>query len=403
MDPEELKAALIERDNAIGGRLEAVNGSLETLTDRIEAIEAKGSFPRGGSRRPNHLDPNTFEGQHFGRFLKWIRNPKNPQSMNDLDEIERRGVNECKDVTIGSGSAGGFAVPEEIGRMVEKLELSFSPVRRMVKVVKTNTSDYKELVSLRGGDVGWVGETSTRTVTDTPTLREVVPTHGELYAYPQASEWSLDDAFFDVPSWLAMEIADGFAVTEGLAVIDGDGTNKPTGLLDTTPVLTDDFASPLRAAAAFQYIACDTDIGQSPTDQAVGITSDCLIDTVYKLKSQYRANAVWVMNSNTAGAVRKLKTADGVYHWQSSLILGQPPMLLGYPVETWEQMPDIADDAFPIGFGDFRRGYLLADRVGLRITVDQVTRPGYTRFYVRRRVGGIPLNNDSIKFIRTLE
>jgi HK97 family phage major capsid protein len=109
------------------------------------------------------------------------------------------------------------------------------------------------------------------------------------------------------------------------------------------------------------------------------------------------------MNSNTTGAVRKLKTADGVYHWQPGLQAGQPNMLLGYPVETWEQMQDIAANNFPIGFGNWRRAYVLADRVGLRITRDNVTNIGHVRFYVRRREGGIVLNNDAAKFIRTIQ
>jgi HK97 family phage major capsid protein len=78
-------------------------------------------------------------------------------------------------------------------------------------------------------------------------------------------------------------------------------------------------------------------------------------------------------------------------------------MLLGYPVETWEQMPDIAADAFPIGFGNWRRAYVLVDRVGTRITRDNITSAGFVKFYVRRREGGIVLNNDAAKFIRTVQ
>src|SRR5690606_34390260 len=110
-------------------------------------------------------------------------------------------------------------------------------------------------------------------------------------------------------------------------------------------------------------------------------------DLIYKLNSAYRANARWVMNSNTTGSVRKLKDENGQYLWQPSLQAGQPQMLLGYPVETWEQMPDVATNAHPIGFGDFMQGYLLTDRVGMRITRDNVTNVGFVRFYIRRREG----------------
>jgi HK97 family phage major capsid protein len=141
-------------------------------------------------------------------------------------ELQRKMI-EAKDITIGTGAAGGFAVPEGIGREVGRLELQFSPVRRLVKVQRVGTSDYKELVSKRGTTSGWVAETGTRSATATPTMRERTPTHGELYAYPQVSEWALDDMFFDVGARLAEELAQEFAQEEGLAVISGNGTNKP--------------------------------------------------------------------------------------------------------------------------------------------------------------------------------
>ena len=104
-----------------------------------------------------------------------------------LNDLQRKASVEGKSVTIGSSAGGGFAVPEEISREIERLELKFSPVRRLVKVVQAGSSDYKELVTIGGASSGWVGESATRSETDTSLLREVTPTHGELYAYPQAA------------------------------------------------------------------------------------------------------------------------------------------------------------------------------------------------------------------------
>jgi HK97 family phage major capsid protein len=165
-------------------------------------------------------------------------------------------------------------------------------------------------------------------------------------------------------------------------------------MLNTTPVTTADNSSPLRAAAAYQYIAS----GASPA----GVYGDSLIDLVYTLNSAYRAMATWVMNSVTTGAVRKLKDNDGQYFWQPGLQQGQPDRLLGYQIETWEQLDDVGINNFPIAFGNFRRAYVLADRVGLRVTRDNVTNVGFVRFYIRRREGGIVLNNDAIKWLRTV-
>lgn len=360
---------------------------MELNRERLEELEAKAKSPGKTAEQKLHDEYKT-------NFIEWIRNKgQAPLQEQKMVELQKKGV------TIGAASGGGYAVPEEISREIERMELLFSPVRSLVKVVKAGTSDYKELVNLRGATSGWVGESGSRSATATPLLREVVPTNGELYAYPQASEWSLDDMFFNVEAWLAEEVAQEFAVQEGDAVIRGNGSSKPTGMLDTTPVSTADHASPLRAAAAYQYIDSDTDADGSPASP--GIRPDSLIDMVYALNSSYRAGASFAMNSATAGGIRKLKDTNGVYVWQPGLQQGQPDRLLGYPLAMWEQMDDIGAGNFPVAFGNFRRGYVLADRVGLRVTRDNVTAIGFVKFYIRRREGGIVLNNDAIKFLRT--
>jgi len=368
-----------------------IETEMQLQKERLEELEAK-------NNQPGRTAAAKKEAEYKETFLDWIRfKGQSPLHEQRLQEQAKALAAEGKSVTIASGSGGGFAVPEEISREIERMELTFSPIRNLVKVVRAGSSDYKELVNLRGATSGWVGESDSRTATNTPQLREVAPTHGELYAYPQASEWSLDDAFFNIEAWLAEEAAQEFALQEGTAVITGNGTSKPTGMLNTTPTTADDFASPPRAAAAYQYVACLST--SSPV--VAEILPDFLIDLIYKLNSQYRSGATWVMNSATAGAVRKLKDTNGQYLWQPSLQAGQPDRLLGYAHATWEQMQDIATNAFPIAFGNFRRGYTLADRVGLRITRDNVTNVGFVKFYIRRREGGIVTNNDAVKWLRT--
>ena len=371
----------------------------EADRERLEELEAK-------SNRPGKTAGEKTADEYNEAFTSWIRakgqSPAHEAKMHDIvrkaRDMEAKGMESKAISTLtATPSAGGYAVPEVISREIERLELLFSPIRRLVKVVRTNTSDYKELVNIRGASAGWVGESGSRTQTNASLLREVTPTHGELYAYPQASDWALDDIFFNVENWLAMEVADQFALLEGAAVISGDGTNKPTGMLNTTPVLTDDDASPIRAAAAYEYLPCNGDTSPAVAE----LEADCLIDLVYLLNSAYRPGAYWVMNSATTGAVRKLKASDGHYLWQPGLAMGQPDRLLGYPVETWEQMQDIGTNNFPIAFGNFMRGYVLVDRVGMMITRDNVTNVGFTKFYIRRREGGHVLNNNAIKFLRT--
>lgn len=353
------------------------------LRERLEDLESR-------ARTPGKTAEQKAADDYKTKLFEWIRHKGNsPMIEQQLHDMMR------KDVTIASAAGGGYAVPEEISREIGRLQEKFSPVRRLVKVVQVGTSDYKELIDINGATAGWVGETGSRSATNTPQLREVAPTHGELYAYPQVSEWSLDDIFFNVETWLTDAVARAFAIAEGSAVISGNGTNKPTGMLNTTPVTTADDASPKRAAAAYQYVL-------GADNSPASVDADALIDLMYALNSMYRANATWIMNSVTTGQVRKLKDTTNQYLWQPSLQAGQPDLILGKPVETWEQLSDPLGGAFPLAFGDFRQGYLLTERTGLRITRDNVTNVGYVRFYVRRREGGIVLNNDAVKWLKLL-
>lgn len=384
---QDQKLARIEKDvNESAKKRKEIETEIEYQREKIEELEMR-------AKSPGLSAIEKAQDEYKDAFMGWVRN--RGQSQTDEAKMLEIGKKmEGKAVTIGSSAGGGFAVPEEIAREIEKHELKFSPVRRLVKVVQAGTSDYKELLSINGASSGWVGESGSRSATDTPTLREITPTHGELYAYPQASEWSLDDVFFNVENWLAESVAEQFAVQEGTAVITGDGSNKPTGMLNSAPTaVTDEAAS--RAAAVYEFIG--------NVDAGFAILPDRLIDLVYNLNSAYRTGSNFVMNSVTTGAVRKLKEdgAAGQYLWQPGMQAGQPDRLLGYPVETWEQMQNPGANLHPIAFGNFRRGYVLADRVGLRMTRDNVTNIGHVRFYVRRREGGIVLNNNAIKWLKT--
>jgi HK97 family phage major capsid protein len=387
MEIDEIKKALVERDTAIGNRLSNIEKMFKeqaNLRERLEEIEASASAPRNFATGMSRAD-----AEHCKRFDAWLRKPHDATTKQALENFEAA---ERKEVSIGSNPGGGFAVPEIIARDIENLEKKLSPVRRLVKIVQVGSSDYKELVNVRGGAAGWVGELGTRSETATPQLREITPTQGELYALPVCTEWSLDDLFFNVQNWLAENVALEFAVLEGDAVVRGNGVTKPTGMLNSAPTNVADQFPPSRAAGVLQYI---------PSGDAALVTADSLISLVFAVNSAYRANGSFAMNSATLAAVRKLKASGtGEYLYAPGLVAGQPDRLLGYPVEVWEQMDDVGANTFPIAFGDFRRGYLLVDRVGMRITPDAVTTPGKVRFYVRRREGGIVANNDSIKLLK---
>lgn len=362
---------------------------MSTYNERIEIVEALHD-------RPGKSVQDKIRDKHLEVFLKWVRSGgRDNVAMQEYKDLVSKSA-EYKDVTIGTNLAGGFALPEQIGREVEKLILKFSDIVGEVKNIQVGTSDYKELVSIFGGNSDWAAETDTRNASNTPNLRERAPTWGELYAYPKASNFALEDIFFNVVEWLVNDIADGQAVALSQAIFNGNGSARPTGMTNTAPVSTDDYASPLRAAAAFEYVPLTAP--SSPFTSS-GLTADTLIDLQTTLRRGYQPNAKFAMNSVTRGHVRKMKDSNGQYLWQPSLQAGSPDMLLGKPVIIWEEMGNpTTGNALAVAYGDFRRAYLLCSRSGLAVTQEGFTQPGYTKFYVRRRYGGCPLNNDAVKF-----
>lgn len=391
---QELDEKLTKMDKALNDALKAkrdAEASLKTHQDRIELLEAFADRPKGTAKE-------RFENDYQTKFFAALRTGfGDPALTSELKTLMDQGRKEFKDITLGSNIGGGYALPKVIGTDVEKLILRKSDIVANVKNVQVGTSDYQELVSIFGGTSGWVAETGSRSATGTPNLRNCKPTWGELYAYPQISEWSLQDVFFNVQEWLTNDIADGMAVALSTAIYSGNGSSKPTGMTNTAPVATADTASPLRAAAAYQYT---TVLGFGQASPVV-VTMDAIINLIYSLAPGYRSNAKFAANTATQGFVRRLKTSQGVYLWEPSMQIGQPDRLHGYPVFTWEDLGNAnTNDAVAMGFGDFSKAYLLTYRTELLTNTDAVTNPGYVRFYVRRRYGGIPLNNDAVKFLK---
>jgi HK97 family phage major capsid protein len=107
-----------------------------------------------------------------------------------------------------------------------------------------------------------------------------------------------------------------------------------------------------------------------------------------------------VMNSATASVIRKFKTADGAFLWQPGLVTGQPDTLLGHPLVEAEDMPDMAADSLSIAFGNFKAGYLIAERTETQILRDPYTHKPFVHFYATKRVGGQVSNSEAIKLMK---
>jgi HK97 family phage major capsid protein len=297
---------------------------------------------------------------------------------------------EVKALSEGSNPDGGYVVPLEIADTIDRILAKASPIRALATVQQIGSSVYRKPITTVEAASGWVGETDARTQTTTPTITAIDFPAMELYAMPAATQPLLDDAQVDIEAWLANEVQIVFAEQEGAAFVNGDGSNKPTGFLHYTAVADGSWSW-----GNIGYIASGAAGAFASSDPA-----DALINLAYAPKQGYRANATWVMNRKTESVVRKFKDANDNYIWQPGLAVGQPASLLGYPVAEAEDMPDIAANTYSIAFGDFARGYLIVDRVGIRTLRDPFTAKPYVLFYTTKRVGGGVQNFEAIKLMK---
>jgi HK97 family phage major capsid protein len=322
-------------------------------------------------------------------------NGRAPATKAFVDRYLRAGSTtgvETKAIEGVSDGAGGYAIPQEIDAQIDTVLAQVSPIRGIATVVQVGSSGYRKLVATGGIASGWAAEDGARAETTTPVFAEIAPPMGDLFANPAASQAMLDDAAFDVETWLAGEIAGEFARAEGAAFVSGDGVSKPRGFLAGPIATTGDG---VRAFGTLQYLATGVDGGFPANDP-----EDRLIDLVQSLRAPYRQGAVFVMNATTLSAIRKFKTAEGGFLWQPGLVAGQPDTLLGYPVVEAGDMPDIASGTTPIAFGNFKAGYLIAERGETAVLRDPYTHKPFVHFYATRRIGGAVANSEAIKLMR---
>lgn len=304
---------------------------------------------------------------------------------------------EAKAMSVGSDPDGGYVVHDMISTGMTRVMAEISPIYRLArKIPMTTGGGFEEPIDRESAEAQWVGETTSRPDTDTPQLGAFRVDLHEIYAMPKATQKLLDVASINPLTWLTAKVGDAFAVKEGTAFHTGDGIAKPRGIL-TYPTLTTTDAS--RAWGTFQHIATGAS-GAFPTSSTTVNPADVLVDVTMALKPQYRAGAAWLMNRLTAGAVRKLKDAEGRHVWVDSLVLGQPAMLLGYPVEIDEEMPDIAANSLSIAFGNVEKTYTIIEQPGTKFLTDPYTDKPNVRLYAYRRVGGGVNNTEALKFLK---
>ncbi len=357
-------------------KLDRIDKALDENKQAMDELSLKKARPALGRRGATSAQAD----EHKTAFEAYIRRG---------DEGALREL-EAKAFAGSAGADGGFLLPTETDSEIGKRMAVVSPMRALATVRQVSGAVLKKPFALAGLSTGWVAETAARPQTNTPQLAEMSFPTMELYAMPAATQGLLDDSAVDIEAWIAAEVDVAFAEQEGTAFIAGDGVNKPKGVLAYETV----------ANASYAW----GKIGYLATGAAGAFAStgplDVLIDTIYSLKAGHRQNGRFLMNRKTQASLRRFKDTTGNYIWQPPASAGQAAALMGFPVAEAEDMPDVAANSMAIAFGDFRAGYLVVDRTGIRILRDPYSAKPYVLFYTTKRVGGGVQNFEAIKLVK---
>lgn len=359
-------------------KTDRINDELGRLSAVVDELAKKANRPGA----PGAEGDEALQAEHKSAWIKWVRKGDDA----GLADIERKAMN------VGTPADGGYAVPIQQDRDIMRLLTDLSPMRQVCRVMTVGTEDYRKLVNLGGTASGWVGETDARPATAGPTLAQLKPSFGELYANPEVTQKALDDIFFNVEGELSQDISESFAVLEGKAFLSGTGTNQPVGLLTAKTSADADSA---RAFGTVQHIATGVADNFPAKDPA-----DILIDLIYSMKAGYRTGAQFMVNSMTLATMRKWKDGDGNYIWQPAMQNGQPGSIFGYGYVTNEDMPSAGAGAIPVVFGNFQQAYVIFDRMGIRSLRDPYTNKPFVGFYTTKRVGSMIANTQAVKFLK---
>ncbi len=374
----EVTSAMAGFLNAFRGFQDDVKQSLQQQEERLTMMDRK-TMTYSRPALSVQAEPDVPHSKAFGAYLR-----------TGDDDALRGLVLEGKAMTTAVAADGGYLVDPQTADTIRSMLVSTSSLRSIANVVQVEASSFDVLIDRSEVGSGWATEAAATSETASPQIDRISIALHELSAMPKASQRLLDDSAFDVEGWLAGKIATRFIRAEAAAFINGDGIDKPKGILTGTKVANGSWSW-----GNLGYVATGAASDFAPTNSV-----DCIINLVYALGADYRANAAFVMNSKTAGAVRKMKDADGRFMWSDGLAAGEPARLMGYPVLICEDMPDIAANAYAIAFGDFNAGYTIAERPDLRILRDPFSAKPNVLFYANKRVGGDVTDFAAIKLLK---
>jgi HK97 family phage major capsid protein/HK97 family phage prohead protease len=337
---------------------------MNALKEEMKVIKAKLNRPTAANNNHPAAENDNSAKKAFAHYLR--------TGLDTAPETVRKAL------TVGADELAGYILaPEEVsGEFIRNL-VEFSPVRGLADVRTAGSHTVVLPKRLTVTNAKWKGEAVASEESE-PTFGDMEISIKELNTHVDLSNWMIEDASADVISEVNIALSEDFGQKENKAFVGITDTAAPGGFMNEAAV------------------------ANTLNGHATNLSDAALIKLMYSLPGSYRSRGTWVMNGNTLATIRTLKDGNGNYLWQPSYQAGQPETILGRPVIELVDMPDIAANAFPIMFGDFKAGYRIYDRIGFGVRPNPylLATEGKVRFHARRRVGAGVVRPDAFRKLK---
>jgi HK97 family phage major capsid protein len=358
-------------DAMVVEKMEKANAEISRLQGEIDGMKTamNRTNQNGAGSEKEQAEKSAKEmKQAFDKYLR-----KGDRAMSDA---------EMKTLSVQSDPDGGFLVLPEMSAEIVKKVFESSPMRAIASVQSISTDELDILQDLDQVGSGWVEEQGARASSTSPQFKfSKIPTK-ELYSNVPVTQKLLDDASIDMEAYIVEKCAEKFGRDEATAFVTGNGVGKPMG-----------FASYPSGTSYGQ-------IEQIGSGSSSVFVADKLISLAYALKAPYAKNATWLMTRTSEGLVRQLKDSQNRYLWEPGLNGQSTGNLLGHPIMWAADMAEAGANSLSAAFGDFKQGYQIVDRIGIRMLRDPYTSKPNVLFYNTKRVGGAVKNFEAIKLYK---
>jgi HK97 family phage major capsid protein len=372
----------IEDSQSMRAEQKARDDKLTAAEGQIKALEtALSRVPSGVVNSEDEI--KRLVAKRNKLFNEFARSGKDKLDFEDF--LEKRAVAdpEVKSLSVNSDPNGGYLVLPEFGGVINTFVYESSPIRQLASVITIGTDSYKLVTDNDQVTSGWVGETQSRSNTNTPVVGEINIPVNELYANPQATQKMLEDPVVDIEAWLTTKVSQKFARDEATAFVVGTGVMQPKGLLS--------YAS--GTSVGLQQIQ------QVVSGNAAAFTYNGLINLQNAVKEPYQPNSVFLIQRASNANIMQIVDGQGrpIFNMSYDKNAGLQPTILGKEVYFANDIPLFAANALAAIYGDIRQAYQIVDRRGIMVLRDPYSNKPYVAFYTTKRVGGAVINFEAIK------